>query len=204
LAALAREGVNLLAFSAVPFAANLTQLTLYPEESGSLTRAARNAGMTLDGPHHALLVQGDDELGALAGIHERLYRADVNVYAARQVRRLFPAIEIVTSGSVWWVYCLDDLSRAIHPRQLPVRRSSIREEQEVAAVRQEGRDTVVCRPVGQIGRGHRLAAIRWHAVQRTAISRKKPPVIRPSPRRLNSVAPGVRQPWVPRRDLAGC
>ena len=85
LSALAREGVNLLAFSAVPFGANLTQLTLYPEESGSLTRAARNAGMTLDGPHHALLVQGDDELGALAGIHERLYRANVNVYASNGV-----------------------------------------------------------------------------------------------------------------------
>jgi hypothetical protein len=33
----------------------------------------------------ALLVQGDDELGALAGIHERLYEADVSVYASNGV-----------------------------------------------------------------------------------------------------------------------
>jgi hypothetical protein len=31
------------------------------------------------------LVQGDDELGALAGIHEKLYEANVNVYASSGV-----------------------------------------------------------------------------------------------------------------------
>jgi len=33
----------------------------------------------VDGPHPALLVQGDDELGALEGIHETLFEANVNV-----------------------------------------------------------------------------------------------------------------------------
>jgi hypothetical protein len=46
---------------------------------------AQRAGMTVDGPHSAILVQGDDKLGALAEIHERLYRADVNVYASSGV-----------------------------------------------------------------------------------------------------------------------
>ncbi len=41
--------------------------------------------MTLDGPHKALLVQGDDELGALAGIHLKLYKANINVYASSGV-----------------------------------------------------------------------------------------------------------------------
>jgi hypothetical protein len=41
--------------------------------------------MTLDGPYHALLVQGDDELGALASVHERLFQAGVDVYASAGV-----------------------------------------------------------------------------------------------------------------------
>jgi len=41
--------------------------------------------MGLDGPHRALLVRGDDELGALASVHERLYEASVNVYASSGV-----------------------------------------------------------------------------------------------------------------------
>ena len=41
--------------------------------------------MVLDGPHHALLIQGDDELGALAGIHQKLFEANINVYASSGV-----------------------------------------------------------------------------------------------------------------------
>jgi predicted amino acid-binding ACT domain protein len=39
----------------------------------------------LEGPHQAFLVQGDDRLGALTGIHEALFRADVNVFASSGV-----------------------------------------------------------------------------------------------------------------------
>ena len=38
--------------------------------------------MKLNGPHPALMVHGDDELGALAVIHMKLYQANVNVYAS--------------------------------------------------------------------------------------------------------------------------
>ena len=41
--------------------------------------------LELDGPHPALLVQGDDELGALAEIHMKLSDARVNVYASTGV-----------------------------------------------------------------------------------------------------------------------
>jgi hypothetical protein len=41
--------------------------------------------MHLDGPHKAFLVQGDDELGALAEIHRKIFEADVNVYSASGV-----------------------------------------------------------------------------------------------------------------------
>jgi hypothetical protein len=46
---------------------------------------AVNAQLPLDGPHAALLVQGEDALGALAGIHAKLFAAKVNVYASSGV-----------------------------------------------------------------------------------------------------------------------
>jgi hypothetical protein len=85
LSALAGLGVNLLAFTAVPVGPDRTQLTLFPEHSDRMTSEARKSGMALDGPHRALLVQGDDELGALAAVHERIYHANVNVYASTAV-----------------------------------------------------------------------------------------------------------------------
>lgn len=85
LSALAGLGVNLLAFTAVPVGPTSTQLTLFPEDPGKMKAEAQKAGMALDGPHRALLVQGDDELGALAVVHERIYRANVNVYASTAI-----------------------------------------------------------------------------------------------------------------------
>jgi hypothetical protein len=85
LSALAGLGVNLLGFTAVPVGPDRTQLTLFPEDPSHMKVEAQKAGMALDGPHHALLVQGDDELGALAGVHERIYRAQVNVYASSAI-----------------------------------------------------------------------------------------------------------------------
>lgn len=85
LSRLAHLGVNLLAFNAVPIGPVRTQLTLFPEEGAKLVDAARKAGFTIDGPHLALLVQGDDELGALATVHSKLYQARVNVFASTGV-----------------------------------------------------------------------------------------------------------------------
>ena len=85
LSQLADLGLNLLAFTAVPVGPMRTQLTLFPEYPAKMADVAKKAGLALDGPHPALLVQGDDELGALADIHERLYEANVNVSASSGV-----------------------------------------------------------------------------------------------------------------------
>jgi hypothetical protein len=85
LSRLAELGINLLAFAAVPVGPLRTQLTLFPEDPGAMASAVKKAGLDLDGPHPALLVQGDDELGALARIHEKLLKAGVNVYASSGV-----------------------------------------------------------------------------------------------------------------------
>jgi hypothetical protein len=82
LTQLADVDVNLLAFAAVPIGPVHTQLTLFPDDAERMASAARKAGLALDGPHPALLVQGDDDLGALAGVHEKLFEAGVNVYAS--------------------------------------------------------------------------------------------------------------------------
>ena len=78
-------GVNLLAFTAIPMGPDRTQFTLFPEDSNKLSQAAKKVGFSIDGPHPAILVQGDDELGALTGIHQKLYEANVNVYASSGV-----------------------------------------------------------------------------------------------------------------------
>jgi hypothetical protein len=85
LSTLAGLGVSLLAFTAVPIGPDRTQLTLFPEDPARMRNEAAKAGMALEGPHRALLVQGDDELGALAMVHERIYRAHVNIYASNAI-----------------------------------------------------------------------------------------------------------------------
>jgi hypothetical protein len=85
LSQLAELGVNLMALVSVPVGPMRTQLTLFPEDTRRLEQAAAKAGLSLDGPHPALLVHGDDKLGALVGIHEKLYHAKVNVYASSGV-----------------------------------------------------------------------------------------------------------------------
>ncbi len=85
LSQLAALGVNLLAFTAVPIGPSRAQLALFPEDDGQLAMAAKDAGLGLDGPHPAFLVQGDDELGALASVHRRLFEAGVDVYASSGV-----------------------------------------------------------------------------------------------------------------------
>jgi hypothetical protein len=82
LSQLAERGVNLLAFTAVPAGPSLAQFALFPETPARLVEEARAAGLSLDGPRHALLVQGDDELGAFANVHERLLKVGVDIYAS--------------------------------------------------------------------------------------------------------------------------
>ena len=82
---MAEMGLNMLALAAMPVGPMHTQMTLFPEDGAKMAAAAQRAGMRIDGPHSAFLVQGDDEPGALAEIHQVLFRANVNVYASTGV-----------------------------------------------------------------------------------------------------------------------
>ncbi len=85
LNALADLGVNLLAFTAIPSGMMSTQLMIFPEDSFKLTDQSERVGFDLDGPHGAILVQGEDVPGAVVHIHERLAGARINVYASTGV-----------------------------------------------------------------------------------------------------------------------
>ena len=85
LSQLASQGVNLIAITALPTGPMRTQLTLFPQDPAQMRSAAQKAGVTLDGPHRALLVQGDDEIGVLARMHSKLHQSGVDVYASTGV-----------------------------------------------------------------------------------------------------------------------
>jgi hypothetical protein len=78
-------GVDLLAFSILPTGPTHTQLMIFPETPAQLLATSKRANLPLIGPQHALLVQGDDELGTLVEIHQKLAEAEINVYAANGV-----------------------------------------------------------------------------------------------------------------------
>jgi len=85
LAQLSEQNVNLIAITAVPFGPARTQLTVFPDDTAGMQRVALQANIPLDGPHPALVVQGDDEVGALVQIHEKLRDANVHVFASTGV-----------------------------------------------------------------------------------------------------------------------
>ena len=82
LSELAAEGVNLVAFNAVPIGPTSVQMMLFPEDTDRLVHVAAKVGLVLTGPQQAILVQGDDRLGALAEIHRVLFDAGVDVYSS--------------------------------------------------------------------------------------------------------------------------
>lgn len=106
LSQLAELGINLLAFTAVPTGPFHTQLSIFPDDSRQLRTEAEKIGLALEGPHPSLLVSGDDQLGAFAEIHLKLFEANINVYSASGV----------TDGKGCFGYILylrpDDIQRA--------------------------------------------------------------------------------------------
>jgi hypothetical protein len=82
---LASHDINFLAVTLVPMGPDSTQLTLFPEEASLLQSVAKRAGLALTGPHRAVLVQGDDERGALAEIHKHLHREQIEIFASNAI-----------------------------------------------------------------------------------------------------------------------
>lgn len=79
---LSEKGVNLISFTAFPIGSDQVQMDFVPESAEKLQAAATDAGMKLVGPRKALMIQGDDRVGALHEHHLKLSNAGINVIAA--------------------------------------------------------------------------------------------------------------------------
>ena len=77
---LREAGVNLLAFSGFP-QGRRAQLDLFPADPAAFKKAAKRAKWKVVGPKRGFLLQGDDRVGALADLLERLGAAKINVTA---------------------------------------------------------------------------------------------------------------------------
>lgn len=93
---LKEAGVNLLAFSGFP-EGRRAQLDFMPADPSAFKQAAKRAKWQVVGPKRGFLVQGDDRVGAVAELLERLGAATINV----------TAIDAVCAdgryGAIFWV-----------------------------------------------------------------------------------------------------
>jgi hypothetical protein len=83
LAALAAEGVNLLAVSGFPTGSGKAQLDVIPENASVFTSAAARLKLRARKPKGVFLIQGEDRVGALAEVLGRLAAQKIHVIAAQ-------------------------------------------------------------------------------------------------------------------------
>jgi len=80
LAGLKAEGVNLIAFTGFPNG-KTAQVDLVPERTSTLRRAAKKLKLRLGQRKTCFVVRGDDRVGALSNMLQRLAAAKINVTA---------------------------------------------------------------------------------------------------------------------------
>jgi len=97
LGVLQEEGVNLLALSGFP-SGRRAQVDLVPEDPARLRAVARRQRWKLTGPKKVLLITGEDRIGALVGVAEKLAGAKINIVATQAV-----ATGPGVFGAILWV-----------------------------------------------------------------------------------------------------
>jgi hypothetical protein len=85
LGALREAGINLLAFSAFPAGSGKAQVDLVTDDLPGLRRIARRNAWRLKAVKRGFLVQGEDRVGALHRLLEKLAAAKINATAADAV-----------------------------------------------------------------------------------------------------------------------
>ena len=80
LRALKDAGVNLLAFSGFP-EGRRAQLDFIPADAAAFKNAAKANKWKVVGPKRGFLIQGDDRVGAIADLVDKLADAKINVTA---------------------------------------------------------------------------------------------------------------------------
>jgi hypothetical protein len=80
LQALKEGGVNLLAFSGFP-SGRRAQLDFFPADPAGFRQLARARKWKVVGPKRGFLVQGDDRVGVISDLLDKLAGANINVIA---------------------------------------------------------------------------------------------------------------------------
>ena len=97
-------GVNFLAIHAFP-SAGRAQIDFFPENSRAFLKAAHKAGVKVSPKRTAFLIEGNDRVGAMAELLEKLGDAKINV----------TAMDAVATGgrfaTILWVW-RDNVNRA--------------------------------------------------------------------------------------------
>ncbi len=81
---LCAAGVYLLTFSGSP-KGRLVQLDFVPANTPAFKAVARKAGWKLVGPKKGFLIYGDDRVGVVAELLEKLTKAHINVTATQAI-----------------------------------------------------------------------------------------------------------------------
>jgi hypothetical protein len=77
-------GVNLLALSGFP-AGRRAQIDFVPENPAAFRAAAKKAGWKLTGPKKVFVLDGEDRMGVMADVMERLAAAKISVVSSQAV-----------------------------------------------------------------------------------------------------------------------
>ena len=85
LSALKQEGVNLLAYCAVPISNGKAKIDFVPEDPAAFRKAAAKFHLKLSDREQAFLFQGEDQVGALADIFSKLANQGINITACQAV-----------------------------------------------------------------------------------------------------------------------
>jgi hypothetical protein len=94
---LKNEGVSLLAFSGFP-QGRRAQMDFIPADPAAFRQAAKKAKWKIVGPKRGFLVQGEDRVGAVADLLDRLGAAKINVTAIDAV-----CVADGRYGAIFWV-----------------------------------------------------------------------------------------------------
>lgn len=81
LAALKKARVNMLAFCGFPIASGKSQIDMIPENSEAFLRVASQLGHKLSDRKRAFLIQGDDRVGAVSDVIDKLQ--GINIVGAQ-------------------------------------------------------------------------------------------------------------------------
>ncbi len=78
-----KAGVNLLAYSSFPTTGGMSQINFVPEDAEAFRQASSKLGWKLSERKRAFLISGEDRVGAVADIHEKIAKDGINVTAAQ-------------------------------------------------------------------------------------------------------------------------